>query len=289
MPPEEYPFSEFRAGRPDRQMENMMMKILSGLGALALITSLSACGGTEESANQGVGNEMNAMMPDSGPFAEAEMGMNGAMMAAVGVNAADSWVRKMIEHHKGAIEMSRIVLAQNPTSEVAQMAQMTIDKQGKEITDLEKLVATGNPDPASAELYRPAATQMHSAMMAATGANNSETYLRKMLAHHQGAVAMSDIALANGATGTVRAQIEKTKSDQQKEIAMVEAMLRGEPMPSAKPAASGPPASAPTAKPTAPKPVAAKPAPAKAKPEPAAEPKAAPPTCLPEHRAAGHC
>ena len=56
-------------------------------------------------------------------------------------------------------------------------------------------------------------------MMAASGANISETYLRKMQAHHQGAVAMSDVALANGATGAVRAQIEKTKASQQREIA----------------------------------------------------------------------
>ena len=267
-----------------------MKKTLLSLSALALVATLSACGGTEAPANEVVVNDMNAMMANpNNPFAQSEMTMDKAMMAAVGANAADSWVRKMIEHHRGAVEMSRVVLAQNPTAAVAKMAQDTIDMQGKEITDLERLIAPGNPAPASAELYRSAAMQMHSAMMAASGANVSETYLRKMLAHHQGAVAMSDVALANGATGAVRAQIEKTKATQQKEVAMVEAMLRGEPMPSTAPAASAPTASAPTEKPAAPKPAAAKPAPAKPKAEPAAEPKAPAPTCLPEHRAAGHC
>lgn len=48
---------------------------------------------------------------------------------------------------------------------------------------------------------------------------------------------------------------------------------------------------APAAKPVPAKPAPAKPAPAKPKPaEPkAAEPKAPDPSCLPEHRAAGHC
>ena len=110
-------------------------------------------------------------------------------------------MRKMIEHHQGAVEMSRIVLPQSPTADVAKMAQMTIEKQGKEITDLRKLVRPATPDPASAELYRPAAMQMHNAMMAATGADISETYLRKMLEHHKGGVTMSDVALANGVTG----------------------------------------------------------------------------------------
>lgn len=269
------------------------MKILiTGLSAVALMTSLTACGGTDQAANDVAANDMNAVMADaSNPFAQSEMSMDQAINAAVGVNPADSWVRKMIEHHKGAVEMSRIVLAQNPSADVAMMAQQTIDKQTKEIADLEKLVATGAPDPASAELYRASTMQMHEAMMAANGSDISETFVRKMLAHHQGAVAMSDVALANGAAGAVRTQIEKTKADQQKEIAMAEAMLRGEPMPSATPTPApsattkaAPAASKPERKTTAATPEKSKPAAPKT-----AEPQAADPNCAPEHRAAGHC
>jgi uncharacterized protein (DUF305 family) len=269
--------------------------LMGAAGAMALM--LAACGTNEETAqNDAAGNDANAMMADANnPFAQSEMAMDQAINAAVGVNAADSWVRKMIEHHKGAVDMSRIVLAQSPSADVAKMAQQIIDKQSKEIADLEKLVASGNPNGASAELYRSANMQMHEAMMAAKGADISETYLRKMLAHHEGAVAMSDIALANGATGAVRTQIEKTKADQQKEVAMVEAMLRGEPMPSA--ASTAPPpaaktAASPAAKTAAPAERAAtEPTPrptTPAKPKPA-EPAAPPAACTPEHRAAGHC
>jgi len=240
-----------------------MKRTLPGLAAVALVAALAACGGAETPAANEASNDMNAMMADpSNPFGDAEMAMNEAMNAAIGVNAGDSWVRKMIEHHRGAVEMSRIVLGQNPSPDVAKMAQQTIDKQTKEIADLEKLVATGNPDPASAELYRPAATQMHQAMMAAKGADVSETYLRKMLEHHKGAVAMSDVALVSGASGAVRAQVEKTRADQLKEAEIVEAMLKGEPMPAAEEAAPTPPAdsSPPKASPApAPKPAPAKP------------------------------
>lgn len=250
-----------------------MKKSLVCISAVALVSTLSACGGTEEPANETVANDMNAMMADpNNPFAQSEMTMDQAMMAAVGINPADSWVRKMIEHHRGAVEMSRIVLTRSPGPDVEAMARMTIDEQGKEITDLEKLVATGTPDPASAELYRPAAMQMHNAMMAATGADVSETFLRKMLAHHQGAVAMSDVALANGASGAIRAQIEKTKAAQQEEIAQVEAMLRGEPMSTGATAAPATTGSAPPPRPkaAAPNPAPAKPAPAPARPAPPA-------------------
>ena len=268
-----------------------MKKALYCMTALALVSALSACGEREEAANNVTAeNDMNAMMADSGPFADAEMKMDQAMTTAVGVNAADTWVLKMIEHHKGAVEMSRILLAQNVTGHVADMAQQTIDKQTAEVAALEKLIASGNPDPASTALYQPAQMAMHNAMMAATGSDISDTWVRKMLEHHKGAIAMSDIALANGATGAVRAQIEKTKADQQKDIDHIEGMLAGQ-QPASEPAA--PAASAPAAKEKAPaaKPAPAKPAPTPAKPKAAepAETKAPATDCPPEHRQAGHC
>lgn len=264
------------------------MTKLTGIAALALLTSLSACGSADEPASDAT---PVAEMKMDGPFAESEMVMDKAMKAAVGVDAADSWVKKMIAHHEGAIAMSRVVLGLQPTADVAKMAQATIDKQGAEVEALKALARSGAANPASATLYDAAISEMHDAMMPASGANPSETYLAKMLAHHRGAVAMSDVALANGATGVVRAQIEKTRADQLKEMAMVEGMQRGEPMAAPTPATSDMVTPAPVPKVTtqktdaakpAPKPAPAKRAPEPAKPEPS-------PTCLPEHRAAGHC
>ena len=286
-----------------------MNKVTKFTALLMATAGLAACGSQADNqvaanepamdANMAAGNSMQM----SGPFAEAEMRMDEQMMAAVGSDVGQNWLKKMIVHHQGAIDMSRIVLDQNPTADVAKMARETIAKQGKEIEDLQKLVQEGAPDQRSAELYRPAMMDMHQKMMAASGADVSQTYMRKMLEHHKGAVAMSDVALANGVTGTLRSQIQKTRADQQKEIAMVEAMLRGEPMQSAmqqsgaKTAAQAKaePAPADTAKaepkaqpkattaarPAEPKASAAPPA--KAEPAPAAS------TCAPEHRAAGHC
>ena len=286
-----------------------MNKMTTFTALLMATAALAACG--SQADNQVVANEpaMDANMAAgnsmqmSGPFAEAEMRMDEQMMAAVGSDVGQNWLKKMIVHHQGAIDMSRIVLDQNPTADVAKMARETIAKQGKEIEDLQKLVQKGAPDQRSAELYRPAMMDMHQKMMAASGSDVSQTYMRKMLEHHKGAVAMSDVALANGVTGTLRSQIQKTRADQQKEIAMVEAMLRGEPMQSAmqqsgaktaaqakaEPAPADTAKAEPKAQPKATS--AARPAepkasatpPAKAEPAPAAS------TCAPEHRAAGHC
>lgn len=250
------------------------MKALT-LGVSLVSLALAGCGSSSGEPAPTPSATTEASMEMSGPFAESESRMSDAMMAAVGTNVGDTWVRKMIEHHRGAVDMSKIVLDQNPSADVAKMAQDTIAKQTAEITDLQKLVADGTADAATAEPYRAAEKRMHDAMMSANGADISETYLRKMLEHHKGAVAMSDVALANGATGAIRAKIEKVRADQQSESKMVEAMLSGEPMGDAKAssgASSTEPAETSRAKPTtAPAKTAPKPAPSKAA-KPAASP-----------------
>ena len=278
-----------------------MRKTLLIGAASAMALMIAACGTNEEAAQNEAGNDTNAMVADaSNPFAQSEMQMNERMMAAVGTDVGDSWVRKMIEHHQGAIDMSQIVLPLNPSPDVAEMARMTIEKQGKEIQDLRKLAKQGSPNPQSGEIYRPAMTQMHDAMMAAKGADVSETFLRKMLEHHRGGVTMSDVALQNGVSGSSRQQVQKTRDDQQKEAQMVEAMLRGESMShamqqsGAKFAQEARPAPAPAEKARTPASAEPKSTPQvqpKATPtaEPKPQPKAPAPPCLPEHRAAGHC
>lgn len=251
----------------------------------ALALSAGACGSSEEAASNqaAAANDMNAMMADpDNPFAQSEIQMNERMMAAVGIDAGDSWARKMIEHHQGAIEMSQIVLRQNPTADVAEMARMTIAKQQKDIADIRKLLKDGAPNPQSAELYRPAMMDMHQKMMAAKGADVSETFMRKMLEHHRGGIAMSDAALQNGVSGELREQVQKTRADQQKDAEMIEAMLSGKPMAEAKreTAAAPPPA------PSSGTPPAARGAPARSAPPAAPKPAPKPPEPADPH--AGH-
>ena len=96
---------------------------------------LASCGsGADEKPVADPSASANMDMNDpNNPFADAEMAMNDKMMAAVGADAYDTWVKQMIEHHCGAIAMSEVVLERNPTPEVLTMAQQTISMQGKEI------------------------------------------------------------------------------------------------------------------------------------------------------------
>ena len=262
-----------------------MKKAMFAGAASALALLVAGCGSNEEAAlneQNTAASDMNAMMVDpNNPFAGSMQQMMGQMMAAVGSNVGQNWARKMIVHHQGAIDMSRIVLDRNPTPEVASLAQETIEKQTREIAEIRKLLEEGPPDQQSAALYRPAMMEMQQKMMAASGSDISETFLLKMAEHHRGAVAMSDIALENGATGPIRDQVQKTKAAQVKEIEMVDAILGGEAPPSVA-AASAPPeavtseAPTPAARDTGASPSTARPA-TSAEPEPEPEPEPADP------------
>ncbi len=253
-----------------------MFKFDKLIATTGLALLLAACGsGADQAPVPDPATSADAAMIDpNNPFAAAEMAMNDRMMAAVGADIPDTWVRQMIEHHRGAIAMSEIVLQRQPTAEVREMARETIARQGREVDELTALIRNAPADPTSPEPYKAANMAMHEAMMAAKGSDVSETYLRKMLAHHRGAVALADVVLANGATGGVRTLGRAIKSDQTKEAGMIEAMLAGESMPmaaSAAGAAKTATAATPKASPTAARPTA-RPAPAKPaipKPSPA--------------------
>lgn len=204
--------------------------------ALLGTAALAACG-SNRNADQNAPAEMTASPETNAaageganPYADAEKQMDERMMAAVGSDVGQTWARKMIAHHQGAIDMSNIVLQQNPPPDVATMAREAITKNQKDIDDIRKLLKDGAPDPKSAELFRAPMMDEKAAMSSAMGKDPAQTYMLKMLPHHQGAVAMSDVALRNGVSGAMRAQVEKTKAMNQKDAQMVQDMLNGKPM-----------------------------------------------------------
>lgn len=66
--------------------------------------------------------------------------MQGMHRATLGREDADpdrAFALKMIEHHKGGIEMSQIVQRHGDDKEIKRMAQKTAEMQRKEIAELE--------------------------------------------------------------------------------------------------------------------------------------------------------
>ena len=129
------------------------MKKQLALASLMVALTASACGQQQDGAAQaptetGMKSEANAdaamksqMKADpSNPYMASETDMHDKMMAAKGADAAETWTRKMIEHHKGALTMSEVALKETDDAMVRQMAQETIDMQTKEIVELQKML-----------------------------------------------------------------------------------------------------------------------------------------------------
>ena len=82
--------------------------------------------------------DMMAMMNDpANPYGAAEMDMHKKMMMAKVGLPSELWTRKMIEHHRGAIAMSRVALEKATDKQTRAMAQMTITAQTRDIAKMQ--------------------------------------------------------------------------------------------------------------------------------------------------------
>ena len=119
------------------------MRFAPTFAALALLATpaLAQQSGGMQGMNHGQMAGMNhddmAGMMAGNPYGQAEMDMHQKMMAAKQGDAAEMWTRKMIEHHRGAVAMSRVAVRDARDTETKRMAQMTITKQEKDIAELQ--------------------------------------------------------------------------------------------------------------------------------------------------------
>lgn len=90
--------------------------------------------GMDHSKMGGMG-EMMKNTP-ANPYAEVGMAMHHKMMV-VGADASETWIRQMIEHHRGAIAMSKIAVAQASDKDVRTMAQKVVTMQEKEVASFQ--------------------------------------------------------------------------------------------------------------------------------------------------------
>lgn len=132
----------------------MTVDLKTGFATVALSTLLLACtpAGDQKTAT-GDTSETDATSEMSGgmaaekmsgqqtPFGPSEDKMHQGMMQASGADVQETYALKMIEHHRGAVEMSQVVLRENPEPELRRMAEKTIADQGREITMLEEWIA----------------------------------------------------------------------------------------------------------------------------------------------------
>lgn len=148
-------------------------------------------------------------------------------------NDADvTFVTGMRPHHEQAVEMADIVLAADPTPEVAALAERIKSEQEPEIQQLDQMLehfgadaGTGSMDNMDGMASGDMAA--HGGMMTdqqmtelenASGADASRLFLEMMLEHHRGAVEAADVQLREGRYQPALTLAEQIRSAQMAEI-----------------------------------------------------------------------
>lgn len=119
------------------------MKFAATITATLLMASPAlAQQANHQGMNHGNMAGMNHSMPATAanPYGPSEMKMHEKMMAAMGADAGETWTRKMIEHHRGAVEMSQVALRSTQNADVRREAQKAITSQNREIAMLNAML-----------------------------------------------------------------------------------------------------------------------------------------------------
>jgi uncharacterized protein (DUF305 family) len=186
-------------------MPSIGMRIAALLGAVVMATIVSSC---QESAS----------IPDA---------------QAPKHNAADvTFAQKMIPHHRQALDMAAMVPPRTTNRELIVMAKHIALDQQAQIDTLQRLLQQWG-EPAAADHMGHDGMGMDGMVDAATmdrlpalkDAEFDELWLRSMIVHHQGAVAMAEPEIAHGEDPTAVRMAKVIVDWQQLEIGRMHAML----------------------------------------------------------------
>lgn len=85
--------------------------------------------------------------PGDRAFAASEAAMHAGMGAASGETVDQAYIAKMIEHHRGAVAMAEVALAQSRDPEIRRMARAVKDTQEREIAEMRAWTPETAPNP----------------------------------------------------------------------------------------------------------------------------------------------
>lgn len=122
-----------------------MNRMVSALAALTLGFGLAGAAQAQQSHQHGAMPATKASPTESAAtkaYKQANMKMHKDMDIAYSGNADADFLRGMIPHHQGAIDMARIVLAHGKDPEVRKLAEAIVRDQEKEVAMMREMLKT---------------------------------------------------------------------------------------------------------------------------------------------------
>ncbi|QMU30916.1 DUF305 domain-containing protein [Adhaeribacter radiodurans] len=210
--------------------------LLAGFASIVLAcnTNSNTSSAGQDTLNHAAHNESNSNTQNQNkmnPITATMDKMMHDMHAAkpTGNNDID-FAAMMLEHHKGAVEMSKVVVDKGSNAELKAFAQKVIDDQNKEIGLMHDFISKVEKTASSnSEEFQKALTHSMMAMM------NDNTiiyndidkdFAAQMIPHHQSAVDMAKAYLEYGHEKSLTTLCENIISSQAKEIDWLKQWLK---------------------------------------------------------------
>jgi uncharacterized protein (DUF305 family) len=218
------------------------LKIYPSFGLLALLLAVSlalaSCAGAEPSSAEQGSSEQDSDEESAGDmqgmdYSNMDMGSEGMMTASEmlmegGEYSDERFIDAMVPHHQGAIDMAEVALENAEHLELPQLADNVISTQQAEIEQLrsikeqefgtsevptqmspEEMEMMGMEDPAELASQRPF----------------DLAFINAMIPHHESAIEMAQVALAESDTPAVRDLAGRIVDDQTREIEQMRGWL----------------------------------------------------------------
>ncbi|RWM34424.1 DUF305 domain-containing protein [Mesorhizobium sp.] len=115
--------------------------LLMAAGMLLAVFLESIPARSEEMKHDMSGMAMGAESPATAGYKAAMDKMHGDMMIEYTGNADVDFVRGMIPHHQGAIDMAKVVLANGKDPEIRKLAEGVVKAQEAEIKEMQDWLA----------------------------------------------------------------------------------------------------------------------------------------------------
>jgi uncharacterized protein (DUF305 family) len=151
---------------------------------------------------------------------------------ATDADCAFQFIEMMIPHHRQAVEMGRLARLRGSDRRVRRMAEVIQVSQGREVSRMSGWLSSaadggsGLAGAAGSTMPGLLTTAEMQTLRIARGEAFDMAYLRGMIRHHWGAVAMSEHALRSGLKRPVSAFATETVITQRAEIVQMERLLR---------------------------------------------------------------